>query len=101
MSPNGYMVSSMLDRLADAKKMGVKNIEMENGTILTLCSLFGLRAGALCTVSDVVPWHPTEKVIDFEDNMSECIRVGVDAMRTLVSWDKKKGKAKFWCPSMK
>lgn len=98
MSQSGFMPSFMVDRLSDAKKMRVKNIEMENGTIFTLASLFGLRAGAICNVSDVVPWHPTEKVIDFEDNMSACIAVGVDAMRTLISWDKAKGASKFWCP---
>jgi uridine phosphorylase len=30
--------------------MGVLNFEMEAATILTLCSLFGLRAGAACVV---------------------------------------------------
>ena len=98
MSQSGYMPSFMVDRLADAKKMGVKNMEMENGTILTLCSLFGLRAGAICTVSDVVPWHPTDKVIDFEQNMTDCIKVGVEAMRTLIAWDTKKKGSKFWSP---
>src|SRR4030067_1123892 len=99
MSQSGYMPSFMVDRLADVKKMGAKNIEMENGTIFTVCSLLGLRAGAICTVSDVVPWHPTEKTIDFEQNMKDCISVGVEAMRTLMSWDKQKGKEKFWSPS--
>jgi len=99
MSRTGYMPSFMVNRLSDAKKMGVKNIEMENGTIFTLCSLFGLRAGAICTVSDVVPWHPTEMVVDFEQNMTDCIKVGVDAMRILIGWDKKKKGAKFWCPT--
>lgn len=100
MSENGYMPSFMINRLSDAKKMGVKNIEMETGTIFTLCSLFGLRAGAICTVSDVVPWHPTEKVVDFEQNMTDCIKVGVEAMRILIGWDKKKKGAKFWCPAL-
>jgi uridine phosphorylase len=99
MSQSGYMPSFMADRLGDAKMMKVKNIEMENGTIFTLCSLLGLRAGAICTISDVVPWHPTEKAIDFEQNMSDCIRVGVDAMRTLIKWDAAKGTAVHWCPS--
>ena len=88
MSQSGYMPSFMVERLADAKRMGVKNIEMENGTIFTLSSLFGLRAGAICTVSDVVPWHPTDKVLDFEQNMKDCIAVAVDAMGTLISLDK-------------
>jgi uridine phosphorylase len=100
MSQSGYMPSFMVDRLSDAKKMGVKNIEMENGTIFTLCSLFGLRAGAICTVSDVVPWHPTEKVIDFEQNMADCIKVGIEAMRTLMRWDQQKGRSSFWSPSL-
>jgi uridine phosphorylase len=99
MSQSGYMPSFMADRLGDAKMMNVKNIEMENGTIFTLCSLFGLRAGAICTVSDVVPWHPTEKVIDFEQNMRDCIEVGVDAVRTLIQWDEARAAAKHWCPS--
>jgi uridine phosphorylase len=90
MSQSGYMPSFMVNRLADAKEMGVKNIEMENGTIFTLCTLMGLRAGAICTVSDVVPWHPTETIIDFEQNMLDCIEVGVGGMRSLVNWDKKK-----------
>jgi len=87
MSRSGYMPSFTVDRLADAKMMGVKNIEMENGAIFTLCSLLGLRAGAICTVSDIVPWHPTEKVIDFEENVADCIRIGIEGLRTLMSWD--------------
>ena len=98
MSQSGYMPSFMVNRLGDAKAMNVKNIEMENSTIFTVCSLLGLRAGAICTVSDVVPWHPTEKVIDFEQNISDCIRVGVEGMRRLISWDKKTGDG-HWCPS--
>lgn len=99
MSQSGYMPSFMVDRLSDVKKMGARNIEMENGTIFTLCSLMGLRAGAICTVSDVVPWHPTEKVVDFEQNMSDCIRAGVEGMRTLISMDAQK-KGKYWSPKV-
>lgn len=101
MSQSGYMPSFMQDRLSDVKKMGVKNIDMENGTIFTVCSLFGLRSGAICTVSDVVPWHPTETTIDSEQNMTDCIKVAVEGMRTLISWDKKKKGARFWAPSMR
>lgn len=88
MSKSGYMPSFMAERLSDAKSMRVKNIEMENGTIFTLCSLLGLRAGAICTVSDVVPWHPTENILDSEQNMMDCIRVGVEGMRTLIAQDR-------------
>ena len=101
MSGSGYMISSMAERLADAKRMGVKNIEMENSTIFTLCSLFGLRAGAVCSVSDVTPWHPTEGVVDFDQNVTDCIRIGVEGMKTLIAWDKQKKGAKFWAPSLR
>ena len=88
MSQSGYMPSFMTGRLADVKAMGAMNIEMENGTIFTLSTLMGLRAGAICTISDVVPWHPTDKIIDFEENILDCIKVGVEGMRTLISWDR-------------
>jgi uridine phosphorylase len=38
------------DRVDRLTHMGVLNFEMEAATILTLCSLFGLRAGAACVV---------------------------------------------------
>jgi uridine phosphorylase len=102
MSRSGYMPSFTADRLADAKMMGVKNIEMENGAIFTLCSLLGLRAGAICTISDIVPWHPTEKVIDFEENVTDCIRTGIEGLRTLMSWDREKKEKgeRHWSPSL-
>ena len=97
-SYGGYQLEGRGDRLADAKAMGAKNIEMENSTIFTLCNIFGLRAGAVCIVSDVAPWHPTEKIIDFEKNITQCIRIGVDAMTTLIQWDKRRGKTGYWSP---
>lgn len=100
MSQSGYMPSFMVNRLADAKMMNVKNIEMENGTLFTICSLFGLRAGAICTVSDVVPWHPTDTALDFDQNVMDCIAIGVDALGTLISWDASIGKGVRWCPSL-
>ncbi|UCE81118.1 MAG: nucleoside phosphorylase [Methanobacteriota archaeon] len=100
MTQSGYMPSFMVDRLQDFKMMKAKNIEMENGTLFTMCSLFGLRAGAICTVSDVVPWRPTESTLDFDQNMMDCIGVGVDAMRTLIAWDRSIGPGVHWCPSL-
>lgn len=98
MSHNGFITEENKSRLKDVKAMGAKNIEMENATIFTLGNLFGLRTGAICIISDVVPWHPTEKKIDFEQNMSKCIRIGIDAMSILIKWDKKKGASNYWTP---
>jgi uridine phosphorylase len=38
------------ERVERLTQMGVMNFEMEAATIFTLCSLFGLRAGAACVV---------------------------------------------------
>lgn len=38
------------DRVERLHAMGVTNFEMEAATVFTLCSLFGLRAGAACVV---------------------------------------------------
>lgn len=38
------------ERVEQLQAMGVMNFEMEAGTIFTLCSIFGLRAGAACVV---------------------------------------------------
>jgi len=98
MCHDGYQLRDRLSRLADVKAMGAKNIEMENSTLFTLGNLFDLRTGAICIVSDVVPWRPTDRKIDFERNMSQCMRIGVDALGILIRWDRSKGSAKHWAP---
>jgi uridine phosphorylase len=52
---------------------------MEAGTILTLASLFGVRAGAICVVSDRTPW-PGPAEIDLDRNMAQCIEIATAAM---------------------
>jgi uridine phosphorylase len=99
MSHGGYLLPSRASRLRDVAAMGALHIEMENGALFTLGGLFGLRAGAICTVSDVVPWHPTDGAINFEENISDCIRVGIGAMRNLIDWDREKGTARHWSPA--
>ena len=32
--------------------------------------------------------------------MTDCIKIGVEGMRTLISWDKRKKGAEFWTPSL-
>jgi len=96
----GYQLEERLSRLSDVKRMGAKNIEMEAATLFTLAGLYGLRAGAICTVSDVVPWRPTDKIIDFEESMTACIGVAVRAMGKLIDWDRKRGSRPHWYPGL-
>ena len=46
----GYRPPGSEDRLEALRAANVTNVEMEAATILTLASLYGLRAGAVCTV---------------------------------------------------
>ncbi len=89
MAHNSFMLRSKVNDLPDAKQLGVKNIEMELGTILTLTTLWGLRGGGVCLVSDVAPWHPTETLMDPEKGMDTCISVAVDALRSIIAKDRK------------
>ncbi|MFH1276792.1 MAG: nucleoside phosphorylase [Candidatus Eisenbacteria bacterium] len=99
-SHGGFLLPSRVDRLGDVAAMGAMHIEMENGTLFTLGGLFGLRTGSICTVSDVVPWHPTEDIINFEENIADCIKVGIEGMRNLIAWDRERGGAEHWHPGM-
>ena len=84
MSYEGYSQHWMNDLLLDLKRAGVKNCEMEAGTLLTLASLFGLKAGCICTVSDRTPWPgPTSESMDLDRNMGGCIEIATRAMVTL------------------
>lgn len=90
MSHGGFMLPSRRDSLLEAKKLGAKNIEMELGTVLALTTLWGLRGGGVCLVSDVAPWQPTEALIDPEKGMDDCIEVAIDALRHIISGDKER-----------
>ncbi len=79
MSAGGYWPSSFEARIRDMQQAKVLNCEMEAGALLTLAGLFGVRAGAICVVSDRAPWSgPSE--LDLDRNMTSCIEVATHAM---------------------
>lgn len=82
MSVDGYWPSENADRLRDLRAARVVNMEMEAGVTLTLGGLFGVRAGAICVVSDKTPW-PGPSEIDLDRNMEQCIEIALDAMLQL------------------
>jgi uridine phosphorylase len=84
MCHGGYTRSGMNDLVADFKQAGVLNVEMESATILTLASIYGLRAGCICTVSDRTPWPgPGQDAVSLDRNIHGAIEIAVQAMRTL------------------
>lgn len=82
MSVGGYWPSHLETRIRDMQQARVLNCEMEAGVLLTLAGLFGVRAGAICVVSDRTPW-PGPSAIDLDRNMSHCIEVATRAMLAL------------------
>ena len=84
MACGGFEQSGMNEHVLDCRRAGVLNVEMESATILTLASLFGLRAGCICTVSDRTPWPgPGQDSISLDTNMAGMIQVALDAMLNL------------------
>lgn len=82
MSFRGYWTRSHEDAIRDMQAAGVLNCEMESGVLLTLATLFGLRAGCLCVVSDRTPWAgPSE--LDIDRNMDTAIDVALAALHQI------------------
>jgi uridine phosphorylase len=84
MSVDGYWPSHLETRIRDMQQARILNCEMEAGILLTLAGLFGLRAGAICVVSDKAPW-PGPSQIDLDENMDQCIEIATAAMLRLAT----------------
>jgi uridine phosphorylase len=82
MSAGSYWGPGHAERIDEMRRAGVLNCEMEAGAILTLASLFGVRAGCICVVSDRTPW-PGPSELDLDRNMDTAIAVAHDAMRAV------------------
>jgi len=84
MSFRGYWTSAHETAIRDMQAAGVLNCEMEAGVLLTLASLFGLRAGCLCVVSDRTPWEGPS-ALDLDRNMDAAIDVALAALHRLAA----------------
>jgi uridine phosphorylase len=84
--PTKEGISRMEDLLPALQKAGVLNVEMETATLLTLASLFGLRAGAVLAVYNS---HVTN---EFKPGAGEenAIKIANEATKILSEWDDKK-----------
>jgi len=95
----GYSQSFMKTLVSDMQAAGVLNFEMEAATVLTISSLYNLRAGPIFTVvANRVDnsFKYTDKTVDHS------IEVANLAMKNLYNWDMKKeanGK-KYFFPSL-
>ena len=82
MTFDGYRPPGLAERIREWRGAGVLNMEMESGVLFTLATLYGLRSGCICVISDRAPW-PGPAEIDIDKNMDACIAVAADAMLAL------------------
>jgi len=86
--------------LEDLVRQGVRNLEMETSCLLTLASLRGFRAGAVCAVlatrQDQQFISPEAK----ETAERNCILAGVKAFQHLARLDSERGGKRHWHPGL-
>lgn len=84
MSFSNFEQTRSNDPLLDWKRAGALNVEMESGAVFTLAALFGLRAGAICTVSDRTPWtSPGQDALSLDNNIRGAIDIAIAAALSL------------------
>ncbi len=93
----GYSWSYSREIIRDLRAMGVINFDMETSAILTISSIYGLRAGSVCAIF-------ANRIKDtFEiSGEKEAAAVAVEAVKILQEWDelkKKHGKSQIY-PSL-
>lgn len=93
----GYSQSFIDTKIDDLTKAGVMNFEMETAALYTICGLYGLRAGSVCTAV------ANRKQDTFKyGGIERSISIGNLAVKILAKWDallKEAGK-KYWYPSI-
>jgi uridine phosphorylase len=109
----GYRQSWMRDVEKDFARANVISVEMEAATIFTLANLYGLRAGCVCSIIDLIPSMERNETDTGEVSIEETLHpepefiraaceCGVRAVQVLNRWDRDreaKGK-KNWYPSL-
>jgi uridine phosphorylase len=85
--------------LSDMQRAGVLNFEMEAATVLTLSSLFRLRAGA---VFSVVANRVKDQLSYKSTSIQQSISVATEAVKILHYWDQLKERSgkKYFYPSL-
>ena len=94
---NGYEQSFFRDKVDDLRRAGVLNFEMEAATIFTMASLYGLRAGAVCTA---IANRITDRFV--YGGIEHAVRTANLAVQVLAGWDERQARAgkRHWYPSL-
>ncbi len=86
--------------LSKLERMNVSNLEMETSCLLTLATLAGHRAGAVCAI--YANRHKNEFIDSETKDLAEkrCLETGLRAFEILAKMDGAKKGKKRWLPSM-
>jgi len=97
----GYSNPESKELISKLQMAKVSNIEMEVAPILTLASLYNLRAGAICLIVDSFSKDKDKFVVKEEDEKKLGL-VASEAVVILSGWDKikKNKKKKYLYPSL-
>jgi uridine phosphorylase len=79
---------------------GVKNLEMETSTLLTLATLRGFIAGAVCAV--YATRHDNVFITPAQKDAAElaCVTTGLHALHTLHAMEQARGARPTWHPGL-
>jgi uridine phosphorylase len=88
------------DIVADLQRQGVKNMEMEISSLLTLSSIRGCRAGAVCVAFAA---RPQGSFIDPGEKRAaekRCVETGISAFHNVARIDRLRGTRPYWHPGL-
>lgn len=78
--PGGYLQLDQAEIIDYWSRAGILNTDRETATIMTLCALYGRRAGSVCSVGDnLVTGEPHRSGAGYEN----AIRIGLGALARL------------------
>lgn len=88
------------DIVARLAAQGVRNLEMETSTLLTLATLRGVVAGAVCAV--YATRHDNTFITPEQKDAAElaCVTCGLEALHTLHAMDSARGARPTWHPGL-
>ncbi len=88
------------DLIDELSRQGVLNLEMEVSSLLTLASLRGFRAGAVCAVFANRIHHTFIAAADRPVAEQHCVELGLAAFHLLAQRDQERGDRPHWHPGL-
>jgi uridine phosphorylase len=89
------------DIVKELERQGIKNLEMETSCLLTMASLGGFRAGAVCAVLARRRQRSFISATGQAAAEGRCVGVGLRAFHNLARLDRERGARPHWHPGLR